>query len=117
MGGKDLQVPQQTVFDQAAGTLSTGHDPLADSPTQLADLGLPALLVGMWPTGLALAGALETAFGVAAQAHQNHSNNVQSTVKALAATGKNYQATEDETELAATRLRPLILSERDDTQA
>ena len=69
------------------------------------------------PPGWRSRGALETAFGVAAQAHQNHSNNVQSTVKALAATGKNYQATEDETELAATRLRPLILSERDDTQA
>lgn len=112
MGGKEIRVPQQAVFDQAAGTLSDGHDPLANSPTQLADLGVTALLAGPW-----LAGALEAAFGVAAQAHQNHTDNVQSTIKAIAATGKNYHATEDENEFAIKRIRPMIPSEKDVTQA
>lgn len=111
--GESIRFPQQAVFDQAAGTISSGHDPLGGVPDQIAELGLPALLVGMWPTGLELVAALGAAFDVATLAHQNHSASVQSAIKAISESGKNYHKAEQQNYTVISHLRSSVPSSPD----
>ncbi|MEV0405361.1 hypothetical protein [Actinoallomurus sp. NPDC050550] len=106
--GEKLQFPDRSVFHGAAGTVSSGLEPLSDTSNQLAGLGISEALVGMWPTGIELAAAIGMALGVAAAAHENHTKSVQGAADNISEAGKRYHATEAENHAMISHLRSII---------